>query len=162
LSQALTPRALKVNLFVSRESGSFHVDKVELYSPRQQAAYLKQVSEELGMEERILKKDLGRGIMIRWWGGGSAKIPSCLMQAVTFGGLVLGAFATLRVFGASLDPDEVTTPLQRAPTSSYRAGDRVSLRVAAQGKRGMWLLESVLPCTEHRRHLLQRRCSRAE
>jgi len=63
LSKALTPGALKVNLFVSRESGSFHVDTVELYSARQRAAYLKQASEELGAEERILKKDLGEVLL---------------------------------------------------------------------------------------------------
>ncbi len=63
LSKALTPGALKVNLFVSRESGSFHVDTVELYSARQRAAYLKQASEELGVEERILKKDLGEVLL---------------------------------------------------------------------------------------------------
>ena len=69
-------------------------------------------------------------------------------QAVTVGGPVLGAFATLRVFSASLDPDEVTTLFKIAPTSSHRTGDRVSPRVAAQRKQGMWLLESVLPRTE--------------
>ena len=63
LSKALTPGALKVNLFVSRESGSFHVDTVELYSARQRAAYLKQASEELGVEERILKKDMGEVLL---------------------------------------------------------------------------------------------------
>jgi len=63
LSKALTPGALKVNLFVTRESGSFHVDTVELYSARQRAAYLKQASEELGVEERILKKDLGEVLL---------------------------------------------------------------------------------------------------
>ncbi len=38
-------------------------DTVELYSARQRAAYLKQASEELGVEERILKKDLGEVLL---------------------------------------------------------------------------------------------------
>jgi len=59
LSKTATPGSLKVNLLVSREGGGFHVDTLELYSARQRAAFLKQASEELGLEERILKKDLG-------------------------------------------------------------------------------------------------------
>jgi len=59
LSKTATAGSLKVNLFVSCEGGGFHVDTLELYSARQRAAFLKQAAEELGVEERILKKDLG-------------------------------------------------------------------------------------------------------
>ncbi|HEX2873542.1 MAG TPA: CHC2 zinc finger domain-containing protein [Polyangiaceae bacterium] len=59
LSKTATPGSLKVNLLCSREGGGFHVDTLELYSARQRAAFLKQAAEELGLEERILKKDLG-------------------------------------------------------------------------------------------------------
>ena len=59
LSKTATPGSLKVNLLVSREGGGFHVDTLELYSARQRAVFLKQAAEELGLEERILKKDLG-------------------------------------------------------------------------------------------------------
>lgn len=59
LSKTATPGSLKVNLFCSREGGGFFVDTLELYSARQRAAFLKQAAEELGLEERILKKDLG-------------------------------------------------------------------------------------------------------
>src|SRR6478609_1538858 len=59
LSKTATPGSLKVNLLVSREGGGFHVDTLELYSARQRAAFLKQAAEELGLEERILKMDLG-------------------------------------------------------------------------------------------------------
>jgi DNA primase catalytic core len=51
--------ALKVNLRVMRDGGGFHVDTVELYSARQRAAYVAQGAVELGVEERVLKSDLG-------------------------------------------------------------------------------------------------------
>lgn len=62
LGKALTPGALKVNVLVSREHG-FHVDTVELYSARQRGAYVKQASEELGVEERVIKRDLGEVLL---------------------------------------------------------------------------------------------------
>ena len=60
--------ALKVNLFVSRsaaarDGGGFHVDTVELYNARQRTAFVKQAAEELGCEERIVKRDLGRVLL---------------------------------------------------------------------------------------------------
>jgi DNA primase catalytic core len=54
------PGTLKLNVLVSREGGGFFVDTLELYSARQRAAFLKQAADELGVEERILKKDLGQ------------------------------------------------------------------------------------------------------
>jgi hypothetical protein len=69
-------------------------------------------------------------------------------QPVTVGGPVLAASATLRVFGPTLDPDEITRMLQQAPTSFYRAGDQVSPRIIAKRKTGMWRLDSSLPRTD--------------
>src|SRR5690606_17984134 len=42
---------LRINALVSR-ADTFHVDTLELYSARQRAAYIKQASEELSVEER--------------------------------------------------------------------------------------------------------------
>jgi hypothetical protein len=39
------------------------VDTVELYSARQRGAYVKQASEELGLEERVIKRDLGEVLL---------------------------------------------------------------------------------------------------
>ena len=54
---------LRVNLFVGRESGVFHVDALELYSARQRAVFTKQASLELGLEERVIKRELGIVLM---------------------------------------------------------------------------------------------------
>lgn len=53
------PEQLRVNLHVSRPGGAFHVDTVELYSARQRAVFTKQASDELGLEERVVKRELG-------------------------------------------------------------------------------------------------------
>jgi len=57
------PEQLRVNLHVSRAGGAFHVDTVELYSARQRAVFTKQASEELGLEERVVKRELGAVIL---------------------------------------------------------------------------------------------------
>ncbi|HEY6727819.1 MAG TPA: CHC2 zinc finger domain-containing protein [Polyangiaceae bacterium] len=49
---------LRINALVSRGE-AFFVDTLELYSARQRAAYIKQASEELSVEERVIKRDLG-------------------------------------------------------------------------------------------------------
>ena len=54
---------LRVNLFVGRDSGVFHVDALELYSARQRAVFTKQASLELGLEERVVKRELGIVLM---------------------------------------------------------------------------------------------------
>jgi hypothetical protein len=69
-------------------------------------------------------------------------------KSTRVGGAVLGASATLRVFGNTLDPSEITQLLGQVPTSSYLAGDPVSQRVTAKRKMGMWRLESSLSRTE--------------
>jgi hypothetical protein len=58
LAKNATPTELRINALVSRES-RFHVDTVELYSARQRAAFTKNASDELGIDERLIKKDLG-------------------------------------------------------------------------------------------------------
>jgi DNA primase catalytic core len=53
---------LRVNLLVSRGE-AFHVDGLELYSARQRAAYTSQAAVELGVEERVIKRDLGHVLL---------------------------------------------------------------------------------------------------
>ena len=58
LERNLAYDVLKVNLFASRGDG-FHVDALDLYAARQRAAYIKQAALELGLEEKVVQKDLG-------------------------------------------------------------------------------------------------------
>ncbi len=53
------PELMKVNVLVSREGAGFHVDALDLYSARQRAQYTTLASTEIGVEERVVKKDLG-------------------------------------------------------------------------------------------------------
>ncbi|MBN2191560.1 MAG: hypothetical protein JW751_01990, partial [Polyangiaceae bacterium] len=53
------PETLKVNLLVSREGAGFHVDTLELYSARQRAHFVAQAALELGVEEQVIKRELG-------------------------------------------------------------------------------------------------------
>jgi hypothetical protein len=55
--------ALRVNVLVAREGHGFHVDTLDLYAARQRAAFVKQAAEELGLEERAVKKDLGQVLL---------------------------------------------------------------------------------------------------
>jgi DNA primase len=57
------PGSLRVNVLCARDSGVFHVDTLELYSARQRALYTKLASEELGVEERVVKRDLGEVLL---------------------------------------------------------------------------------------------------
>lgn len=57
------PGSLRVNVLVSREGGAFHVDTLELYSARQRAHFTTLASGELGVEERIVKRDLGEVLL---------------------------------------------------------------------------------------------------
>ncbi|MBN2193769.1 MAG: toprim domain-containing protein [Polyangiaceae bacterium] len=59
LAKNTAPEALKVNVLVARDGGGFHVDGLELYSARQRGHFVRLASEKLGVEERILKRDLG-------------------------------------------------------------------------------------------------------
>lgn len=50
---------LKINALVSREGGGFHVDNLELYSARQRGVFQKLAADELGVDESVIKRDLG-------------------------------------------------------------------------------------------------------
>ena len=63
VSKNLSHEQMKVNVLVAREEAGFFVDTMELYSARQRAAFVKSASEEVGVEERILKKDLGEVLL---------------------------------------------------------------------------------------------------
>jgi DNA primase catalytic core len=55
--------ALRVNVLVGREGAGFHIDTLDLYAARQRAVFVKQAAEELGLEERAVKKDLGQVLL---------------------------------------------------------------------------------------------------
>ena len=62
------PGVLRVNLFVSRsvsahDGGGFHVDTIELYNARHRQSFIKQAAEEMGCEERVVKRDIGRVLL---------------------------------------------------------------------------------------------------
>ncbi len=59
LSKNTRLEALRVNLRVLRDGGAFHVDTIELYSARQRSAYVSMAAVELGVEEQVVKRDLG-------------------------------------------------------------------------------------------------------
>ena len=56
------PGSLRVNVLISREAG-FHVDTLELYSARQRAHFTKLASDELTVEETVIKRDLGEVLL---------------------------------------------------------------------------------------------------
>jgi len=62
LAKNLAVDVLKVNLMVS-SGEAFHVDTLDLYSAKQRAHYIAQASPEVGVDERILKADLGRVLL---------------------------------------------------------------------------------------------------
>jgi DNA primase catalytic core len=67
LSKNMSYELLKVNVFVSgttpRGESAFHVDTLDLYSARQRSVFTKQASEELGIKEEVLRRDLGRVLL---------------------------------------------------------------------------------------------------
>jgi DNA primase catalytic core len=58
---------LRINLLVSgkntRGESAFHVDTFDLYSARQRTVFLKQASEELGVQEDVIRRDLGHVLL---------------------------------------------------------------------------------------------------
>ena len=62
LAKNLAVDVLKVNLMVSGGE-AFHVDTLDLYSAKQRSHYIAQASPEIGVDERILKADLGRVLL---------------------------------------------------------------------------------------------------
>ena len=63
LPRNLAVGVLKVNLMVSDEDGHFHVDTLDLYAARARAMFLQQAASELGLDEAVLKTDLGRVLL---------------------------------------------------------------------------------------------------
>ena len=68
-SKNLSVEVMKINLLVSADAASdagnasnqpFHVDTLDLYHAKQRGAYVAQASQETGIDEKILKADLGR------------------------------------------------------------------------------------------------------
>lgn len=62
LAKNLAVDVLKINLLMGHGE-SFHVDTLDLYSAKQRAAYIAQAAAETGLDERILKGDLGRVLL---------------------------------------------------------------------------------------------------
>jgi DNA primase len=66
LAKNLAVDVLKVNLMVStglNEQARFHVDTLDLYGAKPRGHYIAQASAETGIDERILKTDLGRVLL---------------------------------------------------------------------------------------------------
>lgn len=55
---------LKLNVLVNREGAGFHVDSFDLYSARHRVAFTKQAASELGLEEDLIRKDIGTVLLI--------------------------------------------------------------------------------------------------
>ena len=64
LAKNLSHELLRINLLAGNAKG-FHVDTLDLYSARPRAAYIKQAAEEMGMEEDLVRKDLGQGAALK-------------------------------------------------------------------------------------------------
>ena len=67
LGKNMSYELLRVNLLVSgkntRGESVFHVDTFDLYSARQRTVFLKQASEELGVKEDVIRRDLGHVLL---------------------------------------------------------------------------------------------------
>jgi DNA primase len=62
LAKNLAVDVLKVNLMVSA-GDAFHVDTLDLYSAKARSHYIAQAAQEAGIDERLLKADLGRVLL---------------------------------------------------------------------------------------------------
>jgi DNA primase catalytic core len=72
LAKNMSYELLKVNVLVHREpsesasstgESGFHVDTFDLYSARQRTVFGKQASEELGVKEEVIRRDLGHVLL---------------------------------------------------------------------------------------------------
>jgi len=71
LGKNMSYELLKVNVLVHREpsesasstESGFHVDTFDLYSARQRTVFGKQASEELGVKEEVIRRDLGHVLL---------------------------------------------------------------------------------------------------
>ncbi len=62
ISKNMSYDQLKVNVLVSR-GDNFYVDTLDIYSARHRAAYIKQASIELGLNDDAIKKGLGKVLL---------------------------------------------------------------------------------------------------
>src|SRR6202522_222230 len=62
LAKNLSPEVMKVNVLVSRQH-EFHVDTLDLQTDRQRAAFIKRAAEALGMQEDVLRRDVGQAFL---------------------------------------------------------------------------------------------------
>jgi DNA primase len=67
LGKNTSTEVLKVNMLVSgtnlRGESGFHVDTFDLYAARHRTVFVKQASEELGVKEEVIQRDLGRVLL---------------------------------------------------------------------------------------------------
>jgi DNA primase catalytic core len=67
LSKNMAHDLIKVNILVSgrtpRGESAFHVDTLDIYSSRQRGVFTKQASEELGIKEETVRRDLGQVLL---------------------------------------------------------------------------------------------------
>ena len=67
LNKNMAHDLIKVNILVSgrtpRNDAAFHVDTLDLYSARQRGVFTKQASEELGIKEETVRRDLGQVLL---------------------------------------------------------------------------------------------------
>jgi len=59
LERNLTAEQLKVNILISQDN-NLHVDTFDLYGSRVRLSFIKQTAIELGVSEKVIKKDLGK------------------------------------------------------------------------------------------------------
>ena len=62
LSKNLAVDVLKINLLAA-SGDAFHVDTLDLYSAKQRTAYTLQAAQETGIDDKVLKADLGRVLL---------------------------------------------------------------------------------------------------
>jgi hypothetical protein len=67
LNKNMAHDLIKVNILVSgrtpRGESAFHVDTLDIYSSRQRGVFTKQASEELGIKEETVRRDLGQVLL---------------------------------------------------------------------------------------------------
>jgi DNA primase catalytic core len=63
LAKCTSFEALRVNVLVAREGAGFHVDTLDLFAARHRRAFVQEAAAELGLEERVVKRDLGHVLL---------------------------------------------------------------------------------------------------
>lgn len=59
LNDNTSPGTMRVNILLSREGAGFHVDTFDIYSARHRVAFIRQASTDLGIDEALIRKDMG-------------------------------------------------------------------------------------------------------